>query len=169
VVGISSPTPVAAPQAEPKGLAEALSFLRPSDTLVVWRLDRLGHSLRHMIETVNSLHARGVGFKSPTEQIDTTRPSGTLIFHVFGALAEFEHNLIRERIQAGLQAARARGRRGGRPRLLTSARKVALVRTLYMDKRTTVAAICQILHISRATLYRYLRRASRSRRQVIER
>jgi DNA invertase Pin-like site-specific DNA recombinase len=139
------------------GLAEALSFLRPGDTLVVWRLDRLGRSLTHLIETVTALHARGVGFKSLTESIDTTTSAGKLIFHVFGALAEFERDLIRERTLAGLHAARARGRHGGRPRLLGSAKKVALVRAMYADKTTTVADICQALHISRATLYRYLK------------
>lgn len=144
-------------KADRVGLREALAFLRPGDTLVVWRLDRLGRSLQHLIETVTDLHARGVGFKSLTEQIDTTTPSGKLIFHLFGALAEFERDLIRERTLAGLQAARARGRRGGRPRLLGSAKKVALVRALYADQTTTVAEICQTLHISRATLYRYLK------------
>jgi DNA invertase Pin-like site-specific DNA recombinase len=148
---------VSGAKAERVGLAEALAFLRPGDTLVVWRLDRLGRSLQHLIATISALHEQGVGCKSLTEQIDTTTPSGKLIFHVFGALAEFERDLIRERTLAGLQAARARGRRGGRPRLLGSARKVALVRALYADKTTTVAEICQTLHISRATLYRYLK------------
>jgi DNA invertase Pin-like site-specific DNA recombinase len=134
-----------------------LAFLRPSDTVVVWRLDRLGRSLRQLIETVTSLHACGVGFKSLTAPIDTTTPSGKLIVHVFGALDLGERNLIRERTQAGLQASRARGRRGGQPRLLTSAMKVALVRTLDADKSTTVAEVCQTLHISRATLPRYLK------------
>ena len=97
------------------GLTEALTFMRPGDILVVWKLDRLGRSLQHLIETMTLLQERGIGFKSLTEQIDTTSSGGKLIFHVFGALAEFEHDLIRERTQAGLQAARARGRQGGRP------------------------------------------------------
>ncbi len=139
------------------GLAQTLSFLRASDTLVVWRLDRLGHSLTHLIETASALQARGVGFKSLTESIDTTTSSGKLIFHVFGALAEFERDLIRERTLAGLHAARARGRHGGRPRLLGSAKKMAMVRAMYADKTNNVADICQALHISRATLYRYLK------------
>src|SRR5574338_1233398 len=99
-------------------LAEVLAYLRPGDTLVVWRLDRLGRSLQHLIDVVAQLAERGIGFKSLTEQIDTTTPGGKLIFHVFGALAEFEREIIRERTQAGLQAARARGRQGGRPRSL---------------------------------------------------
>ncbi len=100
------------------GLTEALDFARPGDTLVVWRLDRLGRSLRHLIDTVALLQERGIGFKSLQEQIDTTTSGGKLVFHVFGALAEFERDLIRERTQAGLLAARARGRLGGRPRAL---------------------------------------------------
>ena len=103
---------------ERKGLDEALSYVREGDTLVVWRLDRLGRSLTHLIETVSQLDNRKIGFKSLTEQIDTTTSGGKLIFHIFGALAEFERNLIRERTNAGLQAARARGRVGGRPKKL---------------------------------------------------
>src|SRR3954469_20103173 len=98
--------------AERPGLAETFSHLREGDTLVVWRLDRLGRSLTHLIETVRRLHSQGIGFKSLTEQIDTTTSGGKLIFHIFGALAEFERDIIRERTQAGLAA--ARGRRGGR-------------------------------------------------------
>src|SRR5512146_3189384 len=103
-------------KAERPGLDEALEFLRPGDTLVVWRLDRLGRSLRHLIETVSLLEQRGIGFRSLQESIDTTTSGGKLVFHVFGALAEFERDLIRERTSAGLLAARARGRKGGRPR-----------------------------------------------------
>ena len=97
-------------------LEEVLSYLGAGDTLVVWRLDRLGRSLQHLIEVVAQLAARGIGFKSLTEQIDTTTPGGKLVFHVFGALAEFERDLIRERTQAGLAAARARGERAADPR-----------------------------------------------------
>ncbi len=104
------------------GLAEALAFLRDGDTLVVWKLDRLGRSLRHLIDTVNALSARGVGLRSLQEALDTTTPGGKLVFHVFGALAEFERELIVERTQAGLKAARARGRVGGRPPPLQLAR-----------------------------------------------
>src|SRR5215208_6622623 len=101
---------VSGTKAERKGLTDALSHLRSGDTLVVWRLDRLGRSLRHLIETVTNLHERGIGFKSVQESIDTTTSGGKLVFHIFGALAEFEREIIRERTQAGLQAARARGR-----------------------------------------------------------
>src|SRR5205814_3803404 len=100
------------------GLAQALSQLRVGDTLVVWRLDRLGRSLSQLIALMSELESKGVGFRSLTEQIDTTTSGGKLIFHIFGALAEFERNLIRERTMAGLSAARARGRQGGRPKKL---------------------------------------------------
>ena len=132
-------------------LREALSYARPGDTLVVWRLDRLGRSLQHLIATVTDLRERGIGFRSLTEQIDTTTPGGKLIFHVCGALAEFERDLIQERTHAGLAAARARGRTGGRPR------KLALAQALYDGGQTNIATICQTLGISRATLYRVLK------------
>src|SRR3954452_22103165 len=127
-------------------LTEALAYARPGDTLVVWRLDRLGRSLRHLIEVVTELQGRGVGFRSLTEQIDTTTPGGKLIFHVFGALAEFERELIRERTQAGLRAARARGRLGGRPKKL-DAKQLALAQKLYEDGQTDIAMICRTLGI----------------------
>src|ERR671937_1108019 len=113
-------------KAERKGLEEALEYVREGDTLVVWRLDRLGRSLKHLIETISQLDTRRIGFKSLTENIDTTTSGGKLIFHVFGALAEFERDLIRERTQAGLLAARARGQHGGRPKVLNDPKKVAL-------------------------------------------
>jgi DNA invertase Pin-like site-specific DNA recombinase len=138
-------------------LAEALAYARPGDTLVVWRLDRLGRSLQHLITTVTELHERGIGFRSLTEQIDTTTSGGRLIFHVFGALAEFERDLIQERTHAGLAAARARGRTGGRPRKLADPKKLALARRLYQDGETDIATICRTLGISRATLYRALK------------
>jgi DNA invertase Pin-like site-specific DNA recombinase len=106
-------------KAERIGLDEVLSDVRPGDTLVVWRLDRLGRSLKHLIETITALNDRKIGFKSITESIDTTTSGGKLVFHIFGALAEFERDIIRERTQAGLTAARARGRKGGRPKALT--------------------------------------------------
>jgi DNA invertase Pin-like site-specific DNA recombinase len=137
------------------GLAEALSHLRTGDTLVVWRLDRLGRSLAHLIETIGELEERGVHFKSLQEQLDTGTSGGKLVFHVFGALAEFERDLIRERTKAGLAAARARGRLFGRPKVLTP-QQVEQLRTLAKDERNTVAEICQTLGISRATYYRYL-------------
>jgi DNA invertase Pin-like site-specific DNA recombinase len=141
---------------ERKGLEEALSYVRQGDTLVVWRLDRLGRSLKHLIETITALSQRGIGFKSITENIDTTSSGGKLVFHIFGALAEFERDIIRERTNAGLQAARARGRLGGRPRALNSSSKVAMAQTLYADKTNSVSDICKTLNISRATLYRYV-------------
>jgi DNA invertase Pin-like site-specific DNA recombinase len=144
-------------KSERPGLTEALDFLRPGDTLVVWRLDRLGRSLRHLIDTVTALSQRGIGFKSLTEQIDTTTSNGKLVFHVFGALAEFERDLIRERTQAGLTAARARGRVGGRRKALPNPRMVALAHRLYADKSNTIAEICRTLRISKATLYRYMK------------
>lgn len=142
---------------ERPGLSEALAYLRSGDTLVVWRLDRLGRSLPHLIETIQSLQQRGVGFRSLTEAIDTTTPGGKLIFHVFGALAEFERDLIHERTTAGLAAARARGRVGGRPKKLADPKQRALARALYASGETDVATICQTLGISRPTLYRVLK------------
>ena len=121
-----------------------------------WRLDRLGRSLKHLIETVTELQGRGVGFRSLTEQIDTTTSGGKLIFHVSGALAEFERDLIRERTNAGLRAARARGRLGGRPKKLADPKKFALAQQLY-ESGTEIDTICTTLGISRATLYRSIR------------
>ncbi len=139
-------------------LAEVLAYLRAGDTLVVWRLDRLGRSLGHLIETVALLAERGIGFRSLTEQIDTTTSGGKLVFHVFGALAEFERDLIRERTHAGLAAARARGRTGGRPKKLADPKQLALAQTLYDSGNADVATICKTQGVSRATLYRHLKR-----------
>jgi DNA invertase Pin-like site-specific DNA recombinase len=144
-------------KAERPGLTEALSHLRTGDTLVVWRLDRLARSLSNLIELVNRLAGEGIAFKSLTERIDTASATGKLVFHIFGALAEFERNLIKERTLAGLSAARARGRTGGRPRLDPKSGKVVLARKLYADKSTAISEICKTLHISRATLYRYVK------------
>jgi DNA invertase Pin-like site-specific DNA recombinase len=137
-------------------LAELLAYLRAGDTLVVWRLDRLGRSLGHLIATVAELAERGVGFRSLTERIDTTTSGGKLVFHVFGALAEFERDLVRERTQAGLAAARARGRTGGRPKKLADPKQLALALALYDGGQTDVTTICRTLGVSRATLYRAL-------------
>ena len=142
--------------AERPVLADVVGYLRPGDTLVVWRLDRLGRSLQHLIETIAALAARGIGFKSLTEQIDTTTSGGKLVFHVFGALAEFERDLLRERTHAGLAAARARGRTGGRPKALADAKQVAMAQALYDGGQADVATICRTLGISRATFYRYV-------------
>jgi DNA invertase Pin-like site-specific DNA recombinase len=144
---------------ERKGLDEALSYVRKGDTLVVWRLDRLGRSLPHLITTMTALEERGIGFKSLTENIDTTTSGGKLIFHIFGALAEFERNLIRERTTAGLTAARARGKTGGRPKALTG-KKLSIALDLY-EKRHPIVEILQTLKIGRATLYRALKSGER--------
>src|SRR5438477_5476382 len=142
---------------ERKGLDEALEYVREGDSLVVWKLDRLGRSLKHLIETITNLNNRKIGFQSITENIDTTTSGGKLIFHIFGALAEFERDIIRERTNAGLQAARARGRLGGRPKTLNNLKKVAMAQSLYDDKNNTIDEICKTLNISRATLYRYVK------------
>lgn len=141
-------------KADRTGLEKALEFVRRGDTLVVWKLDRLGRSLAHLIESVHALQARKVGFRSLQESIDTTTSGGKLIFHMFGALAEFERDIIRERTNAGLAAARARGRRGGRPRVVDEG-KTAVARTLHKDG-TRPAVICATLGISRSSLYRCL-------------
>ncbi len=144
---------------ERKGLEEALAFLRPGDTFVVWKLDRAGRSLNHLMELLQSLQNHDISFVSLTEQIDTTTPSGKLIFHLMGALAEFERDLIRERTNAGLAAARARGNVGGRPRKLQSNTKVELARHMFASKSHSIPEICAALGISRATLYRYIKKA----------
>jgi DNA invertase Pin-like site-specific DNA recombinase len=145
---------------ERKGLEELLAFMRSGDTVVVWKLDRLGRSLKDLIETLNVLKNRGVDFISLTEKIDTTTPGGKLIFHLMGALAEFERDLIRERTNAGLAAARARGRVGGRPRRLATNGKVAPARRLFADPNHSIPEICSTLGISRSTLYRYVKEAT---------
>ena len=146
-------------KAERKGLNEALAYVRPGDTFIVWKLDRAGRSLKHLIELLNHLDQHQIGFKSLTEQIDTTTPGGKLIFHLMGALAEFERDLIRERTNAGLAAARVRGRVGGRPRKLRTSGKVALARQMFADQSHSIPEICAALGISRATLYRYVKKA----------
>ena len=140
-------------------LNKTMDMLREGDTLVVWRLDRLGRSLKHLIELIAELEERKVGFKSLTESIDTNTSGGKLIFHIFGALAEFERNLIRERTNAGLSAARARGRKGGRPMFL-DARKREVAIQLYNEKKHTIKEICQIMGISKPTLYSYINKAN---------
>ena len=144
-------------KAERPGLEAALSHLREGDTFIVWRLDRLGRSLKHLIETVTALQQQHIAFQSITEHINTATATGQLVFHLFGALAEFERNLITERTMAGLAAARARGRTGGRPKLNPSLSKVAMAKKLYADQTNSISDICRTLHISRATLYRYLK------------
>lgn len=139
-------------------LAAALDYLRPGDVLVVWQLDRLGRNMRHLIDTVNTLHDRGVQFRSLRENVDTTTASGKLTFHLFAALAEFERDLLRERTTAGLTAIasrRARGRQGGRPRKMTP-EKIAVARQMYDANTYTVAQIAHALGVSRGTVYQHL-------------
>lgn len=138
-------------------LDKLIDQLRPGDTVVVWRLDRLSRSIRHLIDQLQVLADRGVGFRSLQETIDTTTPGGRLVFHVFAALAEFERDLIRERTTAGLQAARARGRHGGRPPRL-SADQVKAARRMYEQQDMTVTQIGKVLGVSRTTIYRTLNR-----------
>lgn len=142
-------------KADRPGLKRTLEDARKGDTIVVWRLDRLSRSLKDLIEIVALLEAKGTGLKSLQESIDTTVSSGKLVFHIFGALAEFERNLIRERTQAGLVAARARGRKGGRPKALNQD-KQALAVKLYGEKKHTIEQICKMMSISKPTLYKYI-------------
>ncbi len=147
---------VSGARVERPGLAAALAACRAGDTLMVWKLDRLGRSLPHLVETVGALGAGGVGFKSLQEQIDTTTSGGKLIFHIFASLAEFERDLIRERTNAGLAAARARGRKGGRPKGVDQKKKKAAV-ALKKDSGRSIREICEIVGISRNTYYKYTR------------
>lgn len=140
---------------ERPGLSTVFDVLRPGDTLVIWRLDRLGRSLKHLIHLVEQLDKREVGLKSLQENIDTTTSGGRLVFHLFGALAEFERTLIRERTQAGVNAARARGRQGGRPKLLEPNKRELAIR-LHREQKHSVAEICAMMGISKSTLYNYL-------------
>lgn len=142
-------------KAERPGLSEALAFLRADDTLVVWRLDRLGRSLKDLVARVEELRKRGIGFRSLHESIDTTSSVGKFQFHVFSALAEFERDLIRDRTLAGLRAARARGRLGGRPKGMTPA-KVKMAARLMQDRSVSIQEICRTLGVLRTTLYRYV-------------
>jgi DNA invertase Pin-like site-specific DNA recombinase len=139
------------------GLDQCLRELKSGDTLVVWRIDRLGRSVRHLIDVVEDLRQRGIGFKSLCDgAIDTTTASGELVFHIFTALAQFERRLIQERTNAGLKAARARGRLGGRPPMSPDDSRIKTVKALHADKNMPVADILKTLQISRPTLYRWL-------------
>src|SRR5699024_4539332 len=138
-------------------LDKLLDQLRPGDTLVVWRLDRLGRSIRHLIDQLSELQDRGIAFRSLQENIDTSSPGGRLVFHIFASLAEFERDLIRQRTNAGLAAARARGRTGGRPPRLTPD-QLSAVRKLYAQHDMAVAQVGDVLGVSRSTIYRALQR-----------
>lgn len=141
-------------RADRQGLNDAFEFCREGDSLVVWKLDRLGRSLKDLITTVTTLHTRKIGFVSLQENIDTTTSGGKLVFYIFGALAEFERDIIKDRTNAGLQAARARGRQGGRPKKLNS-RQIAMAKKLMKDETNQIKDICATLNISKTTLYRY--------------
>jgi DNA invertase Pin-like site-specific DNA recombinase len=151
-------------KAERTGLAALLASLRAGDTVIIWRLDRLGRSLKDLIQLVEQLDAARVGLRSVQENIDTASIGGRLVFHLFGALAEFERNLIRERTQAGLTAARARGRQGGRKKRLDPAKREVALR-LYHERKHTVEEICRMMGVGRSTLYNYLTEAERDGRQ----
>ena len=139
------------------GLEKTLNYLREGDTLVVWKLDRLGRSIQHLIQTITDLQNKKITFQSLQENINTSTSSGKLIFHIFSALAEFERGLIQERTQAGLKAARARGRMGGRPPLLDN-RQIKRMIEMYDAQKNTVSEICKIYNISRPSFYNYLRK-----------
>lgn len=147
-------------KADRPGLAAALAYLRDGDVLVVWRLDRLGRSLPHLIETTALLEKRGVGFRSLTENIDTTTPGGRLIFHVFGALGQFERDLIRERTKAGLAAAAARGRKGGRKPVMTP-EKLQRARE-YLANGLNVREAAARIKVGKTTLYAALQMTNAS-------
>ncbi|SFU39116.1 recombinase family protein [Nitrosospira multiformis] len=136
-------------------LKAALSYMRKGDTLVVWKIDRLARSMKQLIETIESFQEQGIGFKSLQDPIDTSSPSGKLVFHIFAALAEFERGVIRERTGAGLRAARERGRVGGRPPAL-SAKDLQFAKAMLKDPDITVAAVAQRLNVAPSTLYRHI-------------
>lgn len=140
-------------------LDRLLSQLREGDILVIWKLDRLGRSLKHLVQLVYALNEKGIGLQSINDPIDTTTSQGRLVFNIFASLAEFERDIIRERTQAGLKAARARGRVGGRPKGLSqnAQQKAIAAQALYKDQKLSISEICKNLSISKATLYKYLR------------
>lgn len=142
-------------------LQAAIEYARNGDTLVVWKLDRLARSIKQLIETIEGLGGRSIGFRSLTEAIDTTTAGGRLIFHIFGALAEFERAIIKERTRAGLDAAKARGRVGGRPPKL-SEEDIKAAKALLADDGITAAEAAKRIGVSLATLYRYLPKAKLS-------
>ena len=145
-------------KSERPGLIACMNELKAGDTLVIWRLDRLGRSLKHLIEIVEELKGRGVGFRSINDGgIDTTTASGEMVFNIFATLAQFERRLIQERTQAGLKAARARGKKGGRPKISTNDPKVQMARKMSKNLNISIGEICSTLKISRATYYRFLK------------
>ena len=149
--------------AKREGLEKAKEILRKGDMLIVWRLDRLGRSIRDLIDWVTLLEEEGIGFKSLQESIDTTTSSGKLVFHIFAALAEFERNLIRERTNAGLASARARGKLGGRKKSLSVKERKRAVE-MHKRKNHTVQQICEMMNITKPTLYAYIREEQASQK-----
>lgn len=143
---------------ERPGLYQCFETLKAGDVLVVWRLDRLGRSLPHLVSIIRELKERGVGFRSVSDgNIDTTTASGELIFNIFSSLAQFERSLLQERTLAGLKSARARGRLGGRPKISKDSPKIKMAKKLHGDKSHSIAEICETMKISRSTLYWYLK------------
>ena len=142
-------------QRERAQLHAALDYMREGDTLVVWRLDRLARSIKQLIETVEDLQTRGIGFRSVTEAIDTTTSGGRLVFHIFAALSEFERSIIRERTTAGLKAARERGRVGGRPPAMTE-EDIAAARALLGNPTISTKEVARRLGVSVSTLYKHI-------------
>ena len=138
-----------------------MTFVQPGDVLIVWKLDRLGRSLSHLLEIINTLRSNQVEFRSLTEGMDTTTPSGELLFHVFGALAQYEQALTRERVMAGLAAAKRRGRHGGRPLVITGEKLEAIISAL--NDGMSKAAICRNFNVKRSTLIDTLARIGRQR------
>ncbi|MBW8308303.1 MAG: recombinase family protein [Candidatus Paracaedibacteraceae bacterium] len=145
---------------ERQGLSQALTYLKKGDCLIVWKLDRLGRSLPHLLEVISELNQKGIIFKSLTENIDTSTPHGELFFHIFGALAQYERSLIRERIMAGLEAAKIRGKKGGRPRKIDDEKLHAILNSLKDGQ--SKASVCRTFQIPRTTLYDYLSRIKNS-------
>ena len=144
-------------KAERPGLEKCLAVIQPGDTLLVWRLDRLGRSMVHLISLIEDLRTKQIGFKSICDgAIDTTTASGELIFNIFSSLAQFERRLIQERTKAGLDAARARGRQGGRKKVEATNPKVMMAKNMHKDHGMSIENICKTLKISRASFYRYL-------------
>jgi DNA invertase Pin-like site-specific DNA recombinase len=145
-------------KAERPGMNDCLEELKEGDILVVWRIDRLGRSMSHLVQIIEQLTLNGIGFKSIQDgAIDTTTASGELIFNMFSALAQFERRLIQERTMAGLAAARARGKFGGRPKLEPDDHRIKTAKIMHVDRNIRIEDICKTLNISRSTLYRYLK------------
>ena len=139
-----------------KGLTEMLDYMRKDDVVIIFRLDRLGRSLKDLIDIINIFKDKGVHFKSISENIDTATSTGNLIFHITGAFAEFERNIIRERVNTGLETARARGRKGGRPTLITS-EKIQMAKLLYNDKTLNIQDILKQLNVKKSLFYKMLK------------